>query len=202
MRFSTSLQPDWAGTCRYLHTFGRSRTASSRSSLMSRGEVGDELDALDARRVVDAQQQIGQPFVRPSPWSIAVAVDGLAEQGDFLAALGGELADLGGDVLRRPALLRAAHARHDAVGAELVAADHDADVGLERRRPHRRIARSDRSSRSCVRPRAASLRAVEAQGHLRLAAVPRPPRSVRGRLRELAGAADDVHVRGPLRINS
>jgi len=30
---------------------------------------------------------------------VAVAFDGLAEQGDFLAALGGELADLGGDVL-------------------------------------------------------------------------------------------------------
>ena len=32
-------------------------------------EVGDELDALDARRVVDAREQIGQPFRRPSPRS-------------------------------------------------------------------------------------------------------------------------------------
>ena len=132
---------DWAGTCRYGQTFGSSRTASSRSSVMSLGEVGDELDALDARRVVDARQQVATArYGRPSPELVLVAVDGLAQQRDFLAALGGELADLGGDVLRRPALLRAAHARHDAVGAELVAADHDADVGLERRRPHRRVA--------------------------------------------------------------
>ncbi len=71
---------------------------------------------------------------------VFVAVDGLAQQRDFLAAFVGELPHLGGDVLGRPALLRAAHAGHDAVGAELVAADHDAHVRLKRRGPHRRIA--------------------------------------------------------------
>ena len=75
-----------------------------------------------------------------SPSAYAVAVDGLAQQRDLLAALGGQLADLGGDVRRRPALLRAAHPGHDAVGAELVAADHDAHERLKRRRPHRRVA--------------------------------------------------------------
>ena len=78
--------------------------------------------------------------LRPSPQIVFVAVDRLAEQRDFLAAFAGELADLGGDVVGVPALFGAAHARHDAVGAKLIAADHDADIGLERRRPHRRIA--------------------------------------------------------------
>ncbi len=101
---------------------------------------------------------------RPSPMVVLVAVDGLAQQGDFLAALGGELADLGGDVLGRPALLRAAHAGHDAVGAELVAADHDADVGLERRRPHRRIAQRVVALEAALDLVARRLVAVQAQG--------------------------------------
>ena len=123
---------------------------------MSLREVGDELDALDARRVVDAGEQIGQPFAPAVAVVVLVAVDRLAEQRDLLAALGGELADLGGDVFGRPALLRAAHARHDAVGAELVAADHDADVRLERRRPHRRIAQRIVALEAALRPRAAT----------------------------------------------
>ena len=69
-------------------------------------EVGDELDALDAGRVMNAAKQIGQPFAAAVAVLERVAVDGLAEQGDFLAALGGKLANLGGDVFGRPALLR------------------------------------------------------------------------------------------------
>src|SRR5262249_45252771 len=104
-------------------------------------EVGDELDALDARRVVYARQQVRQPFAAAVVLGVFVAVDGLAEERDLLAALAGELAHLGGDVFGWPALLGAADARHDAVGAELVAADLDAHVRLERRWPHRRVAR-------------------------------------------------------------
>src|SRR5207249_1130158 len=66
-------------------------------------------------------------------------IDRLAEQDDLLAPFGGELADLGRDVLGWPALLGPAHAGHDAIGAELVAADHDPDIGLERRGPHGRV---------------------------------------------------------------
>src|SRR5260370_25307987 len=39
-----------------------------------------------------------------------------------------------------PTLLRAANLRHDAIGAKLVAADHDANISLESIGPHRRIA--------------------------------------------------------------
>ena len=128
---------------------------------------------------------------------VLVAVDGLAQQRDLLAPLGGELADLRRDLLRMPALLRPADARHDAVGAELVAADHDPHERLERRGPHRRVARADRSFRSSARPRArdASLRSrltCQSAGWpvaLDLLDQLRQPG-------ELAGAADDVDVRG------
>ena len=64
-------------------------------------------------------------------------------------------------------------AGHDAVGAELVAADHDADVRLERRRPHRRIAQRVVALEAGRRPRAAPPSArPRLTAQLRLAASP------------------------------
>ena len=80
---------------------------------------------------MDQRQQLAQARLSAITEIVFVAVDGLTQQGDFLAAFIGQLADLGGDVIGMPALFRAAHAGHDAVGAKLVAADHDADIGLE-----------------------------------------------------------------------
>src|SRR5262249_21937110 len=142
------------------------------------------------------QAQAGQPLPPAVAVGILVAVDGLAEQGDLLAALGGQLADLGGDVLGRAALFGAADAGDDAVGAELVAADHDADVGLEGRRPHRRVAHRVVALEAALDLVARRLLAVEAQGELGRPA----PAHLVDQLRqpgELARAADDVHVRGP-----
>src|SRR5262249_24470782 len=86
-----------------------------------------------------AFQQARQGFTPAVAVDIFVTVDGLAEQGHFLAPPAGELACLGSDMFGRPALLGAAHAGDNAVGAKLVAADHDADIRLERRWPHRRV---------------------------------------------------------------
>src|SRR4029077_5535954 len=90
--------------------------------------------------IVDAPQQVGEASAA-AVWSVVlVAVHRLAKKRDFLASLVGELEYFSRDLLRRPALLGAADAGDDAIRAEFVAADHDADVGLEAGRPHRRIA--------------------------------------------------------------
>ena len=106
---------------------------------MSFGIVGDELDAVDAFDVVQRGEQVAKPPAAAG-FFVAVAVDGLAEERDFAAAFGGELARLGDDRRRGAALLGAADAGDDAVRAELVAADHDADVRLVRRGSHRGVA--------------------------------------------------------------
>src|SRR5262249_40348193 len=50
-------------------------------------EVRDELDALQPRRVVNARKQIAEALDSAVAVRVAVAVDGLAEQRDLLAAL-------------------------------------------------------------------------------------------------------------------
>ena len=67
-----------------------------------------------------------------------VAVDRLAQQRDLPAAFVGQLPGLGDDMLAGGRLCSGPRTLgHDAVGAELVAADHDPHERLERRRPHR-----------------------------------------------------------------
>ena len=132
---------------------------------------------------------------------VLVAVDRLAQQRDFLAAFPGELAHLGGDLLGMPALLGAAHARHDAVGAKLVAADHDADIRLERRRPHRRIAHRIVAFEAAfdLGPR---LGAVEADGQLRLRRLLRPLESAPATARAGRGRKRCRRYGARLRISS
>jgi hypothetical protein len=76
----------------------------------------------------------------------AVVVDRLPEQRDLDHARVGEPLALVDDVVGRAVHLGAARERHDAVGAELVAAPGDADVAPTRRGVGVRIDERERSS--------------------------------------------------------
>ena len=89
---------------------------------------GHEAHAADARHLVDHLEEVRK--VRELV-VLAVGVDVLAEQSDFLIAVLHGLLDLADDVLGQAAALAAAHVRHDAVGAEVVAAVHDRHPGRE-----------------------------------------------------------------------
>ena len=105
------------------------------------GEVGDELDPLDAGQMSWSRSSRSESRVIAAVGlAELVAVDGLAEQGDLLDPLVGELPRLVDDRAGGPALLGAADRGDDAVGAELVAAHHDPDERLERAGPHRGLA--------------------------------------------------------------
>src|SRR5262249_40858505 len=105
-----------------------------------------------------------------------------------------ELADLGGDLLGVAALLRTADAGNDAVGAELVAADHDADVGLKAVGPQRRVAERVVALEAAFDLRARGLFPIQTEGELRLTALFHRGDEFR-QLSELSGTANDVHVR-------
>ena len=62
---------------------------------------------------------------------LAVGVDILAEQRNVLVALGNQLPCLGDNILGSAAALTPAHIRHDAVGAEVVAAVHNGQPRLD-----------------------------------------------------------------------
>src|SRR5947208_13005875 len=96
-----------------------------------------------------------------------------------------------------PALLRPAHAGDDAIRAELVAANHDADVRLKRRRSHRWIAQRVVALEAALDLVARRFLAVETEGQLQLAGALHFLNQF-GQTGKLAGAADDVHVRGTL----
>ena len=87
-----------------------------------------EAHAADARHFIDHLQKIRE--IRELV-VLAIGVDILAEQRDFLIAVLHGFLDLAHDVLRQTAALAAAHVRHDAVRAEVVAAVHDRHPGRE-----------------------------------------------------------------------
>ena len=89
------------------------------------GVGGHEADALHAQRVQPAKQA-GEGIARAR----AVAVDILPKQHDFLHAALQKALGLAQDVVRAAGALAPAHIGHDAVGAEVVAAVHDGDVGV------------------------------------------------------------------------
>ena len=131
--------------------------------------VRDELDPPQAVDLVQSGQQVGEPQ-RPAFAGVSlIAVDRLAQERDFQAAVGGQAADFGHDLGGGAALLRAADLGHDAVGAELVAAEHDPHHGLERRWPA--IGRTGRIElgETLLDQRAALVHAVEAHFQSRLA---------------------------------
>ena len=72
---------------------------------------------------------LAEGHLGPTYVTSAVTGDDLAEEGDFLHALGGELPAFGDDVGDGAAALLAAGVGDDAEGAILVAALHDADKG-------------------------------------------------------------------------
>ena len=98
--------------------------------------IGDEFQPPKARDFVQPIEQIGEPQFAAAG-SIAVAVDGLAEERHFEAAAIGQAADLFFDLGRRAVLLRPANAGHDAVRAESVAAEGDPHHCLVRHAAHR-----------------------------------------------------------------
>ena len=82
---------------------------ASRASVMCLGMIRDEPQPAEAVDVVQHVEQVGQ-LDRLAAGRVAVAVDRLAEQRHFEAAVVGQLADLVDDFGGRPALLGAAHA--------------------------------------------------------------------------------------------
>ena len=89
------------------------------------GLGGHEADEIVAGNFVQCGQQVGKVVAGAKVF--AVGVDVLAQQGDLLISLGSQLAHLADDLLRVAAALTAPDIGHDAVGAEVVAAVHDAD---------------------------------------------------------------------------
>merc|ERR1739841_218441 len=85
-------------------------------------------------------QEIGK-FRRFSFFSVAIAVDGLSQERDFQTTLGSQLVCFFKDLSGRSPLFGAADHWHDAIGAEFVATDLDANIGLKWRRSHLRISK-------------------------------------------------------------
>ena len=91
------------------------------------GMGGHEPDAVIPGDGVDAAEQLGE--VHRLLQALAVGVDVLPQQGDFLVARLDKLAALLDDFLGAAALLPAPHIGYDAVGAEVVAAQHHRHPG-------------------------------------------------------------------------
>src|SRR5690606_27530030 len=95
-----------------------------------------------------------------------------------------------------PRLLRTAGVGHDAIGAELVAPDHDPHVGLPGAGPHLRIAQRVVALERAGHLVAPALCAAQRDGERLLASPPDfvdQPRD----LRQLPGADDQIDMRRP-----
>ena len=91
----------------------------SRSILRVTSHKMNDVIALD---LIKLGEQVCKVVVKAAV--LAVGVDVLSEQGYILVACSDELRELGNNVLLFSASLSAAHVRHDAIGAEIVAAVH------------------------------------------------------------------------------
>ncbi len=85
------------------------------------GGVADASDAIDR---CHCMQQVGEVVA-----VVAIAVDVLPQQGDFLNAVLGQVNDLRQHIGQRPADFLAAGVGHHTEGAVLAAAFHDRDIG-------------------------------------------------------------------------
>ena len=153
-------EPDCAGMCSQGITFGTAPKRRIMSSVMSKRVAGEEADAVEAgdvaRRARGARREpalVGASF--------AVGVDVLPEERDLAHAVVDEAR--APRRARPPAgatISRAARERDDAVGADVVAAAHDGDVGACAVRAHGDVAvRSGRCSgsrRRCASGRSAA----------------------------------------------
>ena len=125
-----------------------------------------------------------------------ITIHGLANERDFLAAFICELSALGKQVIGVPALLGATRRGNHAIRAELIAANLDAHEGLEGRRPHGGIAGRIETLEAGGDGLLAAVGPAETQcilGHSRFLHLRDQFRNAR----ELPGADDHVHVRGP-----
>ena len=77
----------------------------------------------------DHLQKIGK--IHAAAQILAVGVHILTQEVNFLAAAGDQLPALSQNILRLPAALPAPHIGHDAVGAEVVTAVHDAHPAFQ-----------------------------------------------------------------------
>jgi hypothetical protein len=145
---------------------------------------------------VQGREQIAQPPASAG-FFVSVAVNGLTEERDLSAAFGGELETLGDDRRRRSALFGAADTGDDAVRAELVAADHDADISLVLRGAHRGVTERIETFVAAFDLRAVAVFAAEADFHSLSArgTFGSDFANERGHLMELAGADDEINVR-------
>ena len=165
----------------HARALGHRRDRVGAQILRVRRREPDPLDAVDR---VDRAQQVGELRpVLPGAEIAAVGVDVLAEQRDLDHAVAGELLDLVHDVAHPAADLAAAHRRHDAERARVVAADLDRDPGrvidLAAGRQRRRV-------------RVVLLEDLDER------TLGPGPGQQRGRVREVVRAEHDVDVRRPL----
>ena len=93
------------------------------------GMRSGEAHAADSRHLGDGAQQVDK--IQPARRGIAIGIDGLAEQLNFGVAGVGEAARFGENGVARAAALGTARVRHDAIGAGVVAAFDDGDVGAD-----------------------------------------------------------------------
>ncbi len=88
---------------------------------------GRKEDALHAR-IANGAQQVGK--ARLPKQIAAIRVNVLAQQRDLAHALAHQTGHLVDNLLEGAALFAAAHIRHDAIGAEIIAARHDGHPGV------------------------------------------------------------------------
>ena len=93
------------------------------------GVAGHKADLVIARNGAQQVQQVGKIHLLFK--ALAVAVDVLAQEGDFLVSLGHQLLELCQNGGRFTAALPPADIRHDAVGAKVIATVHDGQPGAE-----------------------------------------------------------------------
>ena len=197
--FHALQQPIRGGLDRHMQIFRALRQVADRFEQIV-GHVlrviRNELYSFDP---VDLVQRVKQIAETRRFFSVAesIAVDRLAEQDDFFAAFVCELLGLGENLVRRTALLGAAHAGHDAVGAKLVAADLDTHISLKRCRPHRRVAQRVETFVAALDLIARAIFASEADFQL-LASARFDLLDQLGHLVQLSWANDEVDVRSSL----
>ena len=94
------------------------------------GMRGDEPDPLHARNLVESVEKVVKEAV-PFGFVLPVAIDVLAEEGQFFVALVDEFFTLLDDAFRGTRDLLASGVRDDAVGAEFIAAPNDRYIGFD-----------------------------------------------------------------------
>ena len=122
------------GQVRAFHQFWQATVGFDEVVAVALGMRRGEADAVDAFDGVDRFDELneGAATVLHRNRPTSVAGDDLAQQGDLADSARGQFTALGHDVVHGPAAFFASGGRHDAEGAVLVAALHDADESRDR----------------------------------------------------------------------